>query len=175
MKRLLYLLALLFLVGGTASAQSAAKTAPKTKKNTPVIRPHTVANVAQSHVRANVPASSQFDRLLRRDLNAYFRRRTGKNVAVTYEMLRTGPTQTGVAYPKYYLWVALRNGKSLVEEGAVRVAAIGQKRFEVTIYLTRSAMTQKPERIKEVFPAAVSEKLAARLCLPSEAADACSE
>jgi hypothetical protein len=61
--------------------------------------------VAQSHIDANVPSAEQFHSLLKRDLQAFFSNRHGSSVTVSYELLRDGPTQTGIAYPKYYAWV----------------------------------------------------------------------
>jgi hypothetical protein len=52
-----------------------------------------VDSIASSHIDANVPDQKEFDRILRQDLEAYFRSKT-KNDAlrVEYEFLRNGPT-----------------------------------------------------------------------------------
>lgn len=59
-----------------------------------------ISQIQRSHIEANVPPPADFDRLFRRDLEAYFDRSLGKKSQVQWEMLRDGPTQTGVAYPK---------------------------------------------------------------------------
>lgn len=118
-----------------------------------------MSEVAASHINSNVPAKPNFDRFLKRDLTAYFTRSTGRKVAVDYAFLREGPTQTGVSYPKYYLWVKIRIGKNVIEEGAVRVAAIDQKQFEITHYLSKAAMKKNPEQINEIFPLPVGDKI----------------
>jgi len=111
------------------------------------------ADVQASHIEANVPARESFEAFLRRDLLAYFHAPgTG---SLEYKLLRDGPTQSGVAYPKYYLWVTVRSGSSLLNEGAVRVAAIGRKRFEVTNFLSRGTIRATPSEVGVVFPAAL--------------------
>ena len=122
-----------------------------------------MAEVAKSHIEGNVPSQADFDRFLQRDLTAYFRKAAGKPVTVRYELLRDGPTQTGVAYPKYYLWVKVfRDGKQS-DEGAVRVAAIAKREFGVAEYLPKAEMQKQPEQIYSVFPATVGDKIKERL------------
>src|SRR5688500_17431356 len=91
--------------------------------------------VAKSHIESNGPAPSQFDRILKRDLTAYFNKARGKGIVVYYKYLRQGATQVGASYPKYYLWVGLYRQKIILDAGAVRVASIDQGHFEVTHYL----------------------------------------
>ncbi len=123
-----------------------------------------LAAVQESHIAANVPPPEAFDRILRRDLAAYLRSRDEKAVSITYELLRDGPTQSGVAYPKFYVWVrALDNRKKVIEEGAARVAAIEMKRFEVTDFLSAHSIQQAPESIRRVFPAPVCERILQRV------------
>jgi uncharacterized protein YaiE (UPF0345 family) len=119
--------------------------------------------ISDSHVRGNVPPGASFDRLLRRDLTTYFRESTGKKTTVAYELLRNGPTQSGVAYPKYYLWATARVGKKTVIEGAARVAAIGQERFDVTDFLSQAELKKDPTTMESVFPRAVCDKIRQRL------------
>src|SRR5262245_41712414 len=94
--------------------------------------------IQRSHIEANVPSPNDFDRLLTRDLEAYFRARAGKVLRVKHELLCDGPTQSGVAYPKFYLWVQAFEGTRVAERGAVRVAAIDRKEFQVTDFLTEA-------------------------------------
>jgi hypothetical protein len=101
-------------------------------------------SIAESHIRANVPEAADFDNFRLRDLEAYFTKQTGQAFQVKFELLREGPTQTGVAYPKFYLWVRLTNMNKAVQEGAVRVSAIEKKRFEVTNYMSASEIKKIP-------------------------------
>ena len=69
---------------------------------------------------------------------------------MSYELLRKGPTQSGVAYPKYYAWVRVHRHDGLLE-GAVRLAAIDDQRFEVTHFLPAQEIVASPG-IESVFP-----------------------
>jgi len=122
-----------------------------------------MAKVAESHIKGNVPPKAKFGKYLRRDLTTYFTRLNRKKIAVEYEFLRDGPTQTGIAYPKYYLWVTVHTGTKLVDEGAARAAAIDRRRFEVTHYLPEAAMKKDPEQIDSVFPLPVGDRIRQRL------------
>lgn len=121
--------------------------------------------IQRSHIEANVPPPAEFNRLLHRDLNSYFRARQGKAVQVEYEMLRDGPTQSGVAYPKFYVWVRVSESGSVATQGAVRLAAIERKRFEVTDFFTEQAIRDDPTAIYRVFPAPVCDRIKARLAI----------
>src|SRR5438552_17002294 len=91
-------------------------------------------------IEANVPNKKEFDPILTRDLVKYFsdiRDIRREELKVQYELLRPEPTQSGVAYPKFYLWIKVSMRGQLAEEGAARVAAIEKKKFDVTDYLRR--------------------------------------
>jgi hypothetical protein len=122
-----------------------------------------LAEIQASHIEANVPAQESFDVFLKRDLLAYFRAsETSPATSVEYELLRDAPTQSGLSYPKYYLWVRVRSGRSVLEEGAARVAAIERKRFEVTNFLSRSSIQSEPSEAGAVFPAALVPSVLSR-------------
>ena len=82
-----------------------------------------IREIQQSYLDGNTPKKNEFDSLLKRDLEKYFTDIYGL-VTVKWEFLRDGPTQSGVSYPKYYLWTKINKGEKLVTEGAIRVAAI---------------------------------------------------
>jgi hypothetical protein len=113
---------------------------------------------ANSHVEANSPKGRSFDEYLKRDLTSYFCKGV-KDCRVEYEYLRKGATQSGVAYPKYYLWVKCFEKDKLRTEGASRVAAIEQKMFEVTNFLQAEDIAATPEIVGNVFPAALVDKI----------------
>lgn len=108
---------------------------------------------AQLHIDANVPTASDFERYLQRDLTSYFAQTFGAAIRIEYELLRRGPTQTGISYPKYYVWVRIRMPSGVVREGAVRVAAIEEMRFEVTNFLSSEQIRADAESVSSVFPA----------------------
>ena len=108
-----------------------------------------------SHIEANVPSAEAFEPLLRRDLLAFFARADASVTSVEFKLLRNGPTQSGVAYPKYYLWVKAFAGATRKEEGAARVAAINRERFEVTDFLSKAKVQASPSEVGATFPAAL--------------------
>jgi len=109
-----------------------------------------------SHIEANVPDASAFEPILKRDLLAYFT--TGFAVVpdrVEVRLLREAPTQSGVSYPKYYAWVRVFAGQSLLQQGAIRLVAIEKLRFEVTDFVSRSQIQANGGGLESVFPAAL--------------------
>jgi hypothetical protein len=104
--------------------------------------------IQESHIDANVPDASVFDQYLQRDLRNYF---SGANVTV--DLLRRGPTQSGIAYPKFYVWVrAVAPGAAPVE-GAVRVEAVDRQKFIVTHFLSVHEIRSNPSQVDSIFPA----------------------
>lgn len=118
--------------------------------------------VQQSHIEANVPDEVEFDRLLRRDLAAFLESLGPPDTTVSYELLRKGATQSGVASPKYYLWVVQRSGTSIIRRGAIRVAAIDKRGFSVRDFLSDEHIRANPDKVGEIFPAALVETIKAR-------------
>ena len=119
--------------------------------------------VQQSHIRGNVPVSEDFDQFMVRGLTAYFRTEYGDGVSVDYQLLRQGPTQSGVAYPKYYVWVVVRRGTTVLAEGACRLAAIDRRLFEVTSFVSVASIRESPMRIYSIFPAPVCKTIEGRI------------
>ncbi len=126
----------------------------------------TMQDLQSAHIAANVPVGADFEVLLIRDLTAYF---VGQGVTaptVTYELLRDGPTQSGVAYPKYYVWAKAVGSDGTVVEGAARTAAIERTRFEITDFVTRQAITANPDSLAMVVPAAMRDATVERARRP---------
>ena len=121
--------------------------------------------IQRSHIEANVPADSDFERFLQRDLDKYFKATRTKPFTLTYEFLRKGATQSGVSYPKFYLWVQMSEEGKVVEQGAVRVAAVEKKEFQITDFARVAAIRADPASIYKVFPALVCETIKQRLGL----------
>jgi hypothetical protein len=118
-----------------------------------------IEDIAKSHIDGNVPDKKDFDNIMKRDLEKYFAERYLVKPTVTWELLRDGPTQTGISYPKYYAWVRVRIKDSLLIEGATRVAAIEKKYFDVTHFVGRQEIENQPEQIFAIFPKPVCEKI----------------
>lgn len=112
--------------------------------------------IQASHIEANVPAPEAFEPLLRRDLVAFFKTSVAPSVSrVEFKLLRSAPTQTGVAYPKYYLWVTAYDDSRLIVRGAARIEAIERQRFEVLQFLTQAQVQSAPAEVSNIFPAAL--------------------
>ena len=109
-------------------------------------------SIAESHIRANVPDQKDFDNFLKRDLEQYFKDTKKKIVTVEYELLRKGPTQSGIAYPKFYAWVTIHYQGTVDDEGAVRLAAVEKKRFDVTHFVTKADIERSPMTLDRIFP-----------------------
>ena len=119
-------------------------------------------DIQQSHLEGNIPDKDKFDGLLKRSLEKYFLTLYGP-VTVKWEFLREGPTQSGVSYPKYYLWTEISNSEKIISQGAVRVAAVDKTTFNITNYVDISQIKNKSIDIYEIFPTAVCEKIESRL------------
>lgn len=123
-------------------------------------------DIQGSHIADNVPDVGQFDLLLVRDLSSYFASKGMSRPQVAYKLLRTGPTQSGVAYPKYYLWVSAVSDSGQTMSGAARVAAIERLRFEITDFVSRDDVLQKPAALASIFPAALLPVIRASAATP---------
>ena len=121
-----------------------------------------IMDIQKSHLDANIPEQSVFNKFLARDLKKYFQPSLGEVVA-KWDFLREGPTQIGVAYPKYYLWIKTFKGSKLISEGAARVEAIDKKRFEVTDFVTTKQIKANIPDIYTVFPGQVCEKIKSKI------------
>ena len=114
----------------------------------------TLTEVQKSHIEANVPPEESFGSILNRNLIEYFQP-SFKNVKlkIAYQLLRAAPTQSGVAYPKYYAWVTVNSeAGAVLEQGAVRLAAIEKVRFEVMNFISSKEIQVAPEKLNPVFP-----------------------
>lgn len=111
-----------------------------------------VQALQQSHIEGNIPANEKdFHRILQADLTAYFTKLKGNRTQVQYELLRKAPTQSGVGYPHYYLWVKII-GNQLFDQGAVRVDAVDRLHFVVTDFVSRRQIIDNPSAIESIFP-----------------------
>ena len=121
-----------------------------------------LAKIQASQTEGNVPDEPTFSRLLQRDLSAFFAAKGFGRPAVQFELLRRAATQSGVAYPKYYLWVRVHSANGRRVAGAVRAAAVERRRFEITDFLSVGEIAREPERVGSIFPAPLVEGIVAR-------------
>jgi hypothetical protein len=126
----------------------------------------TMQDLQSAHIAANVPVGADFEAFLVRDLTAYFVGQGLPAPTVTYELLRDGPTQSGVAYPKYYVWAKAVGSDGTVVEGAARTAAIERTRFEITDFVTRQAIMANPDSLAMAVPAALRDATVERARRP---------
>ena len=109
-------------------------------------------------------SQEDFDKSLKASLTTYFRElRSDDQLEVSAELLREGPTATGLAYPKFYVWVTLVKDGQSIESGALRIAEISVKNFEVTNYLSSKEISLNLDQLNEIFPNEVVEKIKERL------------
>jgi hypothetical protein len=106
------------------------------------------------NIEANIPPESSFDSILKRDLTSYFQPNfKNAKLLISHQLLRLVPTQSGVAYPKYYIWVKVKTETgSTLQEGAIRIAAIEQVRFEVTDFISLKEIQASSEQLNTIFP-----------------------
>lgn len=120
----------------------------------------TTREAFRSHIIGNVPRPSDFDVFMKRDLRAYFSRPDSERPDVSYELLRDGPTQTGISYPKFYVWVQVKSAPP--RRGAARVAAIEKERFEVLQYVDQTEIADVPAQLQSIFPPDVARAIEKR-------------
>jgi hypothetical protein len=106
------------------------------------------------HIQANVPESDLFATYLQRDLLAYLQAEVSHEIAsVAFSLLRDEPTQSGLAYPRFYLWVVATSRDGSERAGAARVAAIDRLRFEISDFVPAQDIRADPQALDSVFPA----------------------
>lgn len=114
------------------------------------------SSLQQSHIEGNVPPQELFTEFLSRDLLAFFRAGQMPSAdSIQIKLLRSSPTQSGVSFPKFYAWVKVLSGSKVLQEGAVRVAAVNRTHFEVTRFLSIAQLKANPNEVGSVFPSAL--------------------
>ncbi|NQZ90680.1 MAG: hypothetical protein HRT54_24240 [Colwellia sp.] len=117
-----------------------------------------MAEIRQSHIDGNVPEQSKFHEFLQRDLRAYYSD-DNDNFELSYELLREQPTQVGIAYPKYYVWVVVKSNGKLTQQAALYIAAIDKKKFKVYDSLSKLKIQQTPSSVSKIFPRPLINKI----------------
>lgn len=102
---------------------------------------------------------------MQRDLLIHFQR-SGLPGARQVEtlLLRDVPTQSGMAYPKYYAWarVSGHGGAPLLQQGVVRLAEVDHRRFEITHFITAQRIRSEGSAvIAPIIPEPLHERVRA--------------
>jgi hypothetical protein len=126
-------------------------------------RLHAQQDVRTSHITGNMPPADSFASFITRDVNRYFQL-PGRpmTLKVEYELLSPRISQTGVGLPKFAIWVRVSDDSTLLYEGAMKLAAIEQKEFEVLWFSTLAEIRAKPADLDDRYPAALIPRIIAR-------------
>lgn len=117
-------------------------------------------DINESHVEGNIPNVEVFDTYLYRDISKYFEEKGFSNFQIKYEFLRDKPTQSGLAYPKYYLWVFIYSvDNTLIDQGALRLAAIDKQYFQVTDFISIDEIKNDQSILDPIFPVDIIKKI----------------
>ena len=117
----------------------------------------------QNHSNANLPSTyEEFTNIVQRDLVSYFSKIENEKVSTSYELLRKQPTQSGIAYPKFYAWVIVSKNNKVIKQGAIRLAAINGTKVEVTDFIQSNVIMAKPKSIESVFPKSLCDDIRQR-------------
>ena len=103
---------------------------------------------------SDIPRQATFDQELSWAILVYFTTNQSSTVGISYELLRKEPTITGLAYPKYYVWVEVRSDWKLVQAGAARLAAF-RGSLAVTDFLSAEAIRSDTTTVAAIFPMAL--------------------
>ncbi|MBJ6121508.1 hypothetical protein [Sphingomonas mollis] len=114
-----------------------------------------VSQLQARHISANAPPDSSFSKILDRDVRAYLAAHQLPSKKVMIESLRKGATQSGVSYPKYYIWIRATDAASHHVEGAMRVAAIDRVKFEVTDFTPTDTIRTDPASLAAIYPSPI--------------------
>jgi hypothetical protein len=112
-----------------------------------------MAEVQASHIAGNVPPDASFMTLLQRDVRAYLVANRLPSESVEIEPLRRVATQSGVSYPKYFVWIRAVDGDGRRIAGAMRVAAIDRIGFDVTDFTSAASIRSDPTSLASSYPA----------------------
>ncbi len=111
---------------------------------------------------AHVPPGAEFERLLQRDLGAYFAVRFRGPVHERHELLQAGPARVG-AYPTYYAWVRVASAGAPPLEGVVVLRAVERTHFQVVDFASADELRRDLGLAERLFPRSVAEEVRGRL------------
>lgn len=121
--------------------------------------------ISQANIIGNTPSKTDFHGFMVRDLTEYFRQKY-KHCRITYEMLQDEPTQAGVGYPHYYVWVKVYQQNSLVTQGAARLSAMNGTSFYLTDFASHIQIRTNPRVSTDPFPSCLLETIMEKAARP---------
>lgn len=108
--------------------------------------------IRRDQIAANVPPNSRFHEYLERDVRAFLVKRNQEDVPFSVDLLRTPPTQVGIAFPKYYVWIEASSPTQGDLSGAARVAAVAGREFSIQEFIPRREINAQPDGLYTTFP-----------------------
>ena len=108
--------------------------------------------IRSDQIAANVPPNSRFHEYLERDVRAFLIQRNQEDVPFSVDLLRTQPTQVGIAFPKYYVWIEASSPTQGDISGAARLAAVNGREFSIQEFITRREINSQPDALTRTFP-----------------------
>jgi hypothetical protein len=74
--------------------------------------------------------------------------------------MRKSPSQVGVGYPHYYVWVTVsdENG-NIATEGAARLNAINKEGFAVTDFIKKEQILEDTSSVTDLFPIILHKRI----------------
>jgi hypothetical protein len=127
---------------------------PSYEKLDPAIRSSQNENVLEG-----VPDNKTFGPLLIHVLTSCFEDDRFKDLQFKYTFLADHPFQSGIAFPKYYLWVEKYDGSHPIGRGVIEVAAIDQTRLGVVEFVSKKDLATDLEWIKRHYPPEVCKSI----------------
>ena len=118
-----------------------------------------LSGIPEGHIEENVPEQEYLDDYLQRDLERYFTELKSEPIQIEYILLRDEPTQVGLTYPKYYVWVDIQTEDGYLESGAVYIVAISGEYFQVYDYKNEEEIKQDHSILYELFPDDVCDQI----------------
>ena len=109
----------------------------------------------------HVPDPAEFDKILRRDLEAALKAKSTGSVSLEFEILDKTPSRSGNSFPKFYLWVIVKRDGEVSEEGLVTVSAEFKKRFQVGEIESLDDMKADP-KIENGLPPRIAKAVEAK-------------
>lgn len=117
-------------------------------------------DISQGHIDANVPAPDVFNEILAESIDQYLMDEYNLTRPITeYKLLRDYPSQTGLAFPKYYAWISSKDKDDKVVIGVARLAAIDKDYFDITDFVDSKTITKNGSSELNAFPLDLHQKI----------------
>lgn len=115
--------------------------------------------IENTHIKENVPDSELFNQFIERDLLSYFKNIYDSNIIVDWLLLRKAPTQTGTAFPKFYLWATIYDKSTMLSQGVLSVAAVDKKSFNIIDFIEIDDYWANTNAYINIFPSDIKKRI----------------